>query len=354
MTRQEASATLTQSLFSGLSTVYGVEIQEALILSAGSSVEESANDLALEATTAYLNVLKTLALYDISIENVAVHDKYLRQIKEKVDAGVVRSSDYEQTLSRYESARSSEVSAKQNHLLAVYGLERILPNVKTSELQDPSDLRAVSSLDSNALVEVALENNPTLKITKNDIAAAKATVGRANAAYYPTADIVLKGYTNENVHGVGYNSQKDTYDEENQDSGYNGMLVINYNIFNGFADSAKKQANQHILLKEKSTLADAELFVKANTKIAWTTYEMTNQQLVYIDKNIQASAKTVSDYQEEHELGRRSMIDLLNIELEYNNARNRKINAKYDNLTAYYQILSYTGKMLEEMNVIIK
>jgi len=53
-------------------------------------------------------------------------------------------------------------------------------------------------------------------------------------------------------------------------------------------------------------------------------------------------------------LGRRSIIDLLNIELEYNNARNRKVNASYDNLTAYYQILSHTGKMLEEMNVIVK
>jgi adhesin transport system outer membrane protein len=81
---------------------------------------------------------------------------------------------------------------------------------------------------------------------------------------------------------------------------------------------------------------------------------MTKQQLVYIDKNIEASARTVSDYQQEHELGRRSIIDLLNIELEYNNARNRKANTKYDNLTAYYQILSYTGKMLEEMNVVIK
>ena len=51
-------------------------------------------------------------------------------------------------------------------------------------------------------------------------------------------------------------------------------------------------------------------------------------------------------------LGRRSIIDLLNIELEYNGAKNRKVTAEYDNLVAYYQILSHTGKMLEAMNVV--
>jgi len=334
--------------------MYSMKEQRSLILSAGNTVEESANSLALEAATAYLDVLKTLELYNIAKENVEVHDKYLKQIKEKVDAGIARSSDYEQTLSRYESAKSSEYLAEQNHFIAVYSFERILPGVAPEELEKP-DAGLMPAEGVEALVEVAMANNPTIAISKTDIEAAKSAVGRAKAPYYPTADIVLKAYWNENVHGIAYNPVTEKNDREFiNDQGYSGMLVINYNIFNGLYDSANKQANQHILLQQNSTLADAELFIKANTKIAWVTYEMTKKQLVYIDKNIKASAKTVSDYQQENELGRRSIIDLLNIELEYNNARNRKVNASYDNLTAYYQILSHTGKMLEEMNVIVK
>ncbi len=354
MTRQEASAILTQSVFSGLDTVYGMKEQESLILSAGSAVEESANSLALEAATAYLDVLKTLSLYNIAKENVEVHDKYLQQIKEKVDAGIARSSDYEQTLSRFESAKSSEYLAQQNHFIAVYSFERILPDIAPEDLEKPTaGILPADGVD--ALVEVAMKNNPTIDISMNDIDAAESAVGRARAPYYPTADIVLKAYWNENVHGIAYN----TITEENDaahvnDQGASGMLVLNYNIFNGLSDSANKQANQYILLQQKSTLSDAKLFIKANTKIAWITYEMTKKQLVYIDKNIAASKKTVADYQQENELGRRSIIDLLNIELEYNNARNRKVTATYDNLTAYYQILSHTGKMLEEMNVVVK
>ncbi len=354
MTRQDASATLTQSVFSGLDTMYGMEEQEALILSAGSQVEESANSLALEAATAYLNVLKTLSLYNIAKENVKVHDKYLKQIKEKVDAGIVRNSDYEQTLSRYESAKSSEYLAQQNYLIAVYSFERVLPNINPEDLEKPT-IGIMPAEDADALVEVAMKNNPTIDVSLNEIDAAKSALSRAKAPYYPTADIVLNAYWNENVHGIAYDSTTGGNDADYiNDQGASGMLVFNYNIFNGLADSANKQANQYLLLQEKATLADAKLFIKANTKIAWVTYDMTKKQLVYIDKNIAASGKTVSDYQKENELGRRSIIDLLNIELEYNNARNRKVNTTYENLTAYYQILSHTGKMLEEMNVVIK
>lgn len=354
MTRQDASATLTQNVFAGLDTMYGMQEQKALVLSAGSEVQESANALALEAATTYLDVLKTLSLYDIAKENVKVHDKYLKQIKEKVDAGVVRNSDYEQTLSRYESAKSSEYLAEQKYLIAVYSFERVLPDIDPKDLEKPT-IGILPAEGADALVEVAMKNNPTIDISLNKIDAAKSAVGRAKAPYYPKADIVLKAYWNENVHGIAYNSATGKNDADYvNDQGTSGMLVFNYNIFNGLADSANKQVNQYTLLQQKSTLADAKLFIKANTKISWITYKMTKKQLIYIDKNIAASAKTVSDYQQENELGRRSIIDLLNIELEYNNARNRKVNTTYDNLTAYYQILSHTGKMLEEMNVIIK
>ena len=353
MTRSEISATLTQNIFAGLDTKYAIQEQESLILAAGDSVTQSANNLALQASTAYLDVLKTLALYNIAKENVEVHDKYLKQIKEKVDAGIVRNSDYEQTLSRYEGARSAEYLTQQNHFIAVYNLQRILPNVTPDELEEPT-VGVLPADSAEALVELALANNPILSVSKNDIEAAKSAVNRSDAPYYPTADIVLNAYKNENVHGLGYDSATNKYTNESKDDGYSGMLVINYNIFNGLADSANKQINQHLLLKENSSLADTKLFVEANTKISFVTYEMTTKQLVYIERNIESSAQTVSDYQQEHELGRRSIIDLLNIELEYNNARNKKVNAKYSNLTSYYEILSHTGKMLEVMNVTVK
>ncbi len=352
LVRQDASAILALNVFAGLETKYGVEQQEALILSASDGVQEGANTLALEVAAVYIDVLRNQELLKIAKENVAVHKKYLAQIKEKVDAGVGRSSDYKQTLSRYENAQSVMYLTGQNYDNSISSFQRILPGAITAaDLEKPS-VGAMPADTLEALVELAKANNPTIKVSKDDIQAAKAAVTRSNAPYYPRADIVAEAFWNDNVNGVGYDGiNADPYHEN---SGYNALLVLNYNIFNGLADSATKQVNQHKLLQKNSTLADSERWIKAYTQIAYQTYQSTKVQLAHIDANIEAAGETVADYQKENELGRRSIIDLLNIELEYNAARNRKVTADYDNILSYYQILSYTGKMLEEMNVIIK
>lgn len=350
--RQDASAVLKLNVFSGLDTKYGMQQQEALIISAGDNVEESANTLALETATAYINILRNYELLQISKENVEVHQKYLKLIKTKVDAGVGRNSDYKQTLSRFENAKSNMYLAEQNYINSTSSFERILPGgVTAADLEKPS-VGVMPADTLEALVELAMKNNPTISVSKDDVKVAQAALSRSNAPYYPKADIVAESYWNKNVHGITTDAPSNSPTDE--DSGYNALLVVSYNLFNGLSDSATKQVNQHKLLQKNSVLADSERYIKAYTQIAFQTYNSTLQQLVHINNNIKASADTVADYLKENELGRRSIIDLLNIELEYNAARNRKVTATYDNLTAYYQILSYTGKMLEEMNVAIK
>ncbi|MDT8338616.1 MAG: TolC family outer membrane protein [Sulfurimonas sp.] len=352
--RQDASATLVQNVFSGLDTKYAVEQQKALILSANDTLKESANDMALATATYYLELLRTHELLQIAKENVAVHEKYLSQIDEKVKAGVGRSSDYKQTLARYENALSIQYLAEQNHDNAVSSFERILPgDISVADLEKPS-IGDIPANDIDSLVEIAMQNNPTIKVSNADIEVATAALKRSNAPYYPKADIKLEAYWDKHVHGVAVDAPTPTPSAFEENSGYNALLVLNYNIFNGLADKANKQANQHRLLNKNSTLADARRYIKAYTEIAWQTFESTKQQLAHLDNTIKSSGETVSDYEKEHELGRRSIIDLLNIELEYNSAKNRKTTAEYDRLISYYQILSYTGKILEEMNITVE
>ena len=344
--RQEASINLKQNLFAGFDTMYRVEQQEALILSAGSNVKDGANAIALETVTAYVDILRNKELFDIAKDSMEVHKKYLAQIKEKVDAGVGRSSDYKQTLSRYEASYSTYFLTEQNYKNSIATFQRLLSvEVSAEDLTKP----IVGSLPAESLEElisIAMDNNPSIQVSQADIKYAEAALTRSSASYYPRADLTAEAYWDQGLNGIRTNI-------DDQD-GYNVLLVLSYNIFNGLADSANKEANKHRLLKQNSTLSDTRRYIESYTKIAYRTFNSTAQQLIHIDKNIEASAETVADYQEEHDLGRRSLIDLLNIELEYNNARNRKVAAEYDRIVAYYQILTHTGKMLETMNVTIE
>ncbi len=349
-TIQDASATLTQNVFSGFDTKNTVKKQKALVLSADSKVEETANTLALDITMAYIDILKKKELQDIAKENVAVHSKYLKQIKEKVDAGIGRKSDYKQTLSRYENAQSSYYLAEQNYKNAIYAFQRLLKlDVTAQDLEKPS-IGVLPAENVEDLVSIALKNNPTIHASIADIKSAEATVNKSSANYYPKADIEAKAYWNKNLNGIRTSAAQ----PYNENDGYYVKLNLTYNIFNGLADKYTKESSRYKLLEKQNVLADSKRFVEAYTRVAWQTYISSKTQITHIEKNIQASKETVADYQEEYDLGRRSIIDLLNIELEYNAARNRMATTQYDNILAYYKILSYTGKLLESMNVDIK
>lgn len=342
--RQEASATLTQNIFTGFDTMNGVEQQEARISSVGNTLADTANSIALETATAYIDLLRNKEFLDISRKNVDVHKKYLDQIQESVDAGVGRASDAKQTLSRYESAQSVYYLSKQNYDNAVSSFKRLLPvNLESNSIDKP-DIGELPADSLEELTSMALEYNPRVHVSKSDILFAEAALRRSNAPYYPKLDVVAQGYWNKGLNGFDRHS---AYDEG---SGYNALLILSYNIFNGLNDRANKEANRYRLLNQQSSLADSKRYVKAFTQIAWQTFNSIEIQLVHINKNIIASAETVAAYQEEHSLGRRSIIDLLNIELEYNAAQNRKVTAQYDRILAYYQLLAHTGKLLETVD----
>jgi adhesin transport system outer membrane protein len=285
LTQQQSSVTVTQNVFTGLGDKYGIAQQKAVVSSSNDKVKESENKLALEAATAYLEVLKTYNLVRVNKENVAVHKKYLDQIEKSVNAGVGRTSDYKQTLSRYQNALNIRYLAEQNYVNAISSFKRIHPGeVNISDLGKPA-VGAMPADNMAALVKIALQNNPTIKVSYDDIQAAQAGVKKSNAPFFPTADIQLKSYWNEDVHGVGYNGQ------EGKDTGYSALLILNYNIFNGLADSSARQASKHRLLNKDYTLADAQRFIKANTEIAWQTYNLTKKQLIYISNYVKRQFK---------------------------------------------------------------
>lgn len=354
LTRKDATVTLKQNLFSGFDTMNGVKQKKELILSASENVNETANSLAIESINAYLSVLKYSALYKTAQENVALHTKYLDQIKKTVEGGIGINSNYTQTLSRFENVTSEEYLAKLEYLNIVSSYQRVLPGkVFVEELEEPT-LGQLKYKNLDLLIKDCIENNPIIKGLKSEINASKALVARNKSKYYPTVDLVAQSYWNKNLNGISTNNEaplsSSNYDSE---SGYNALVVFKYNIFNGFADKSNIEMSKHKLLQNHNSLSDNERILKLNIEIAWNTYHITEKSLEHIKKDILATSETVAYYQKEYELGRRSLIDLLNVSIEYNNAKKRKINAEFEQLLAYYKIMSYSNKLLSEMHVSI-
>ena len=98
---------LTQNLFNGYDTTYQVEQTRFLARAALFDVYDTADNIALLAVQAYLDVLKQRRLYELAQENVAAHEKILAQIRDRAQSGVGRRSQLQQTEGRLARAQAS-------------------------------------------------------------------------------------------------------------------------------------------------------------------------------------------------------------------------------------------------------
>ena len=343
LNKYDTSIVLKENIFEGFDTVNGVDAKKAALNSAKSSVEESANSIAQEAVTAYLNMLKTKKLVDIAQDNVDVHESILVKIKRKVSAGIQRQSMYDQTLSRLEAARSALLQEQQNYVNSMVTFKRVSNIVVDANTLEDIHNEEAPYLNQEEMLKVAMKKNPTVKVNTFNIEETQYDYKRLASKYYPKVDLQAESKHKKNING-----QPGDHDS------YAGLVVVNYNLYRGGEDMAKREENMHIMLENKERLADAKRLITEQNVIAWNTFEYSKKQIVHLQNHINAAEKTVQDYYKEYEVGRRSLVDLLNSQLELNSAKNKHIVAFYAQQQAYYDVLSYSGVLLEKFEIVLE
>ena len=106
---------VTQNLFNGYDTTYQIQQSDARARAALYDVYDTADNIALRAIQAYLEVIKQRRLYRLALENVSAHKEILAQIRVRNQSGVGRRSQLQQTEGRLARAQASMI-AQQNNL----------------------------------------------------------------------------------------------------------------------------------------------------------------------------------------------------------------------------------------------
>ncbi|WP_292746743.1 TolC family protein, partial [Methylophaga sp. UBA3191] len=114
LNRDEASLNLRQMLYDGSLTKNEVERQKARTDSRAHSVYSVAENTALEATEAYLNVLRRQKLVELAQTNLESHLRTHDQITLRSERGVGRRADMDQSLGRLALAETNLMAEQSN------------------------------------------------------------------------------------------------------------------------------------------------------------------------------------------------------------------------------------------------
>lgn len=336
--RYDREIKLTQNLFEGFGTIEDVRKQEARVAAAKANVLEKANQLSLQTTEAYLELLKQYDILKLAETNLKTHEDIHKKIKERTESGFGSKSEIDQSSGRVALANSNVIIQKSNYRDAMAKFKRYYgEDVSADTLVKPVFGYKVSSSFDEALSE-ANSNYPSLLVQSNNIKAAEHDVNLAEKAYYPRVDAELRSSDNDNVAG-----------QRGPDETKSAMLVATYNLYAGGYHQANRDKQQVNVLKEKQSSNDIKLRVRENLEYAWIAHEELEKQLPYLKAHRDYTVNTLQSYQQEFALGRRTLLDMLNTENERFTAEKEVTTSEYDLLFSNYRILEGTGTLAKDL-----
>ena len=308
---------------------------EALTRAAEFQRDGTVEEVALQASEAYLNWDKTADLYRLAVHNLNSHNETLSDIQKIAAVDVGRRIDYEQALVRTENAGLSLQQRKADLVQAIQRLRRYWPDEMDAR---PVGLDTVTAengvlgqipMSLSAAMERVSDDLPSLAQYRAQVQAAEAAVKMAKGQYWPTLDATMNRQ---------FNSATLRFETFTQ-------LQLNAPLYTGGATSALIEGAQGQLRAAQFSLDEARLIAKEKAALAWQEWASARSRATAGSSQSDVGDKVVEAYRLQFRVARRSLLDLLNIQSDAFNYRRAARAAFHDERLARARLLAATGDL---------
>jgi adhesin transport system outer membrane protein len=339
-TRSSVLLSLNQMIFDGFATRNEVRRLDKAKLVRYYELLDASETVALDASRAYLDVLRYRHLVDLAKDNYIQHKATYDQIEKRTQSGVGRRVDFEQAGSRLalaeinlitETANLHDVSARYQRLVGAQPVDTIAP---------PVQVGTAFPAQAKAALDTLHQKNPALLAATENIEAAQYEIHTRRAAYSPRLDFRARTDQTDNYLGVSGNRD------------YNvAELVVSWNLFNGGSDRAREKQT----IEKKNLAFDLREKACRDTRqtllIAYNDVLRLKEQSVFHAKQVALLEKTRNAYRDQFNVGQRTLLDLLDTENELLAARRSNVNADTDLSLAYLRTYAGMGTLLEVLGL---
>ncbi|MBR2922422.1 MAG: TolC family outer membrane protein [Alphaproteobacteria bacterium] len=328
------SAVVSQPVFSGFSTVNSVKAADRAIKAAQNSLSNIEQNILLEASTAYLDVLQNRAIVELQKNNEELLLKKLEETKERFNVGEVTRTDVSQAEARHSQAISDRIASEGNLQASVATYIELIGKEPT-DLSEPVEMIKYLPSSYDEALNVALKNNYTIKEAQHIYASKGYEVYANTGALFPT--VSLDGSIGRNKAEQG---EIDTT-TENAEWGVN----LSIPLYAGGATRAKIRQSKYQKWQAQEGVLEAKRAVKASVLSAWEYMKSNESQLKAIEAQIEANTIALEGVQKEEALGNRTILDVLDSYQELLNSKVNDVKARRTYYVSAMNLLASMGKM---------
>lgn len=291
-----------------------------------------------EGMSAYLNCVRYLRQlkYAIQSEENIVNQTGIEE--SLVERGAGLSSDVLQAKSSLAAAKARRVVVEgqlenaKARFNAIFG--RQITDEEISEFSIPMVPVDEIPMTIEDAVFVALQENPQLLMLNKNIEVAREQIDVAESRYYPRFNLFGEYWRQENDGG------NDGVEYETR-----AGAEVNWNIFNGGADIAAVKAAEWAKENAIFTLRDTHRNIGEQVRVSWTNLLTAQARAVWFSNQANIENEFLGLARKERKMGNRSLLDVLNAEVNYINALSGAIGAEVDKTIAAYNLLYAMGKL---------
>lgn len=331
-TGRTLSAEVSQNLFNGFQTTYGIEEAEHAVVAQRYRLLAVEQEVLLDAVEAYLNVVRDIAVVELNANNEQVLRRQLEATQDRFRVGEITRTDVSQAEARLAGAIADRIQAEGNLQSSRATYERVIGH-------PPENLEATRPVnglprDLRAAIELALTGSPSVRAADYTARAAEANIEQTKGQLLPSLDVSAS--VSRNLHTTAPDSMSESAQI---------AATLTVPLYQGGGVYSQLRQAKHTAGQRRIEVEEARKAAREGVATAWDNLATAQARIKSIRAQIEAAEIALDGVQQEAQVGSRTVLDVLDAEQELLNARVDLVQAQRDEALTSYQLLSAIGRM---------
>ncbi|MFA5969224.1 MAG: TolC family outer membrane protein [Sphingomonas sp.] len=335
----EGGLSVDQIIFDSGARSAELKRQAARTDGASFRVEERSQFIALNVARQYINYLLQQRVVAAAQDNATFHRQLAGDLREGVQKGSISIADQQQAEERLKAAEARVVEATEDMEAAAIQF-RTLTGLDIGMVRVPEALTAKMPPTLDGAVDLARTSNPKVLEAQADVNAAQHVIDAARAQLGPTVSLEGRGRIGNDIDGF-----------EGQTNDLQGRVVFRWNLFTGGINKANVQEQIRRASEARYRLHQMQREAEEEVRSAWSRLSNQSRLLAELEDQSKISDDLLLSYREQFNVGRRSLLDVLDSQNTRYNVQVSRETARFSQMFAQYRLLAATDKLLDALNL---
>ncbi len=327
-----ATLTLSQSLYSGGSTIAAIESAENAVFAGRAELRGVEQQVLLDAVKAYVDVFRSQAVLELRKNNEQVLKRQLEATSDRFQVGEITRTDVNQAEARLAKATADRIQAEGDLVSARATYRNVIGEVPGS--LDPPNMELNLPTNADESIKLAVAQNPDVVSAEFDELASKNAVSKIKAELLPS--VSLSGTASRSLNASSEKTQLDSY---------TAKLTLSVPLYQSGSVFSRLRSARQTASQRRREIDKARRDATETATRAWETLQTSRARIASFKSQINASQVALEGVQREASVGSRTVLDVLDAEQELLDAKVSIVGAQRDEIVAKFELKSAIGEM---------